>query len=186
MSRSPRSIPDAYAVSVGVRRAPVAWAMVIALMLFSTCLAAAQAATEYGHIATSSTGLAGLSNNSTLFPAKQPASARPVAKQPGSATAKGTSPQDANRRALEQRAGKDAAKLSLKSVPEKAVVRIDGKPIGKTPLLISLAPGAYKIEIEGPRMELGQQQLNLDPNETREVQLTLSAAPRYPNRIELF
>jgi hypothetical protein len=65
------------------------------------------------------------------------------------------------------------------------MVRIDGKPVGQTPLLISLAPGVYKIEMEGPRMEFGKQQLNLSPNETREIELPLSAAPRYPSHIEL-
>lgn len=188
MFRSPRSILVAYAVPVVANRLLVAWAMAIALVLFSSCSAAAQAAIEYGHIATgSSTGLAGLSNkiNSTLSPNKKPASVQTVDKQPRAMSPTESDSQDANRRALEQRAGKDAAKLTLKSAPAKAMVRIDGKPVGQTPLLISLAPGVYKIEMEGPRMESGKQQLNLGPNETREIELPLSAAPRYPSHIEL-
>ena len=86
---------------------------------------------------------------------------------------------------MEQRAGQDAAKLSFKSVPASAVVRIDGKPVGKTPLLMSLAPGTYQIEMEGPRMEFGKQQLTLGTKETREIELQLSAAPRYPEHITL-
>jgi hypothetical protein len=186
MFRNPRSGFVAYAVPVVVKRTLVVWA--IAMVLFSSCLAAAQAAVEYGHIATgSSTGLAGLSNkiNSTLSPDKKPASVWTADKQPGVVTTAESNPAEANRRALEQLAGKDAAKLSLKSAPAKAMVRIDGKPVGQTPLLISLAPGVYKIEMEGPRMEFGRQQLNLGPNETREVELPLSAAPRYPSQIEL-
>ena len=186
--RSPRSIFLTDAVSVVVKRMLAGGAMAIALVLFLSRPAAAQTAIEYGHIATgSSTGLAGLSNkiNSTLSPDKKPASVRIADKQPEAASATESNPQDANRRALEQGAGKEAAKLTLKSAPAKAMVRIDGKPIGQTPLLISLAPGVYKIEMEGPRMEFGKQQLNLGPNETREIELPLSAAPRYPSHIEL-
>jgi len=194
MFPSPRSIFLAHAVSVVAGRMVVAWAMAIALLvLLSARPAAAQATVEYGHVVTgNSAGLTGLSNkiNSALSAGKKPASAPAPDKQPGVVT--GTvmtstehSPEDANRRALEQRAGQDAAKLTLKSVPAKAVVRIDGKPVGQTPLLISLAPGAYKIEMEGPRMEFGKQQLNLGPKETREMELRLSAAPRYPSHIQL-
>ncbi|MGA2371403.1 MAG: PEGA domain-containing protein [Candidatus Korobacteraceae bacterium] len=192
MLRSPRSIFSAYAVPVVVKRMFVAGAMAIAVVLFMSSAAAAQAAVEYGHIATgsstaSSAGLSKLSNkiNSTLSTNKTPSSARTVNEQPAAVTGTESNPQDANRRALEQRAGKDAAKLSLKSEPAKALVRIDGKAVGRTPLLISLAPGVYKIEMEGPRMESGTQQLNLGPNETREIALPLSAAPRYPSHIEL-
>lgn len=191
MLRNPRSIFLTDAVSVVVKRMLVGGAMAIALVLFLSCPAAAQAAVEYGHIATgSSAGSAGLSKlsnkiGSVLSPDKKPGSVQTVDKQPGVATATESNPADANRRALEQVAGKDAAKLTLKSAPAKAMVRIDGKPVGQTPLLISLAPGVYKIEMEGPRMEFGKQQLNLSPNETRELELPLSAAPRYPSHIEL-
>ncbi|MGD0929945.1 MAG: PEGA domain-containing protein [Candidatus Korobacteraceae bacterium] len=163
----------------------------IGLVLSLSCPAGAQAAVEYGHIATgssaSSAGLSNLSNKlgSVLSPNKEPGSVQTIDNRPGVTTRKETDLQDANRRALEQRAGKDAAKISLKSAPAKAMVRIDGKPVGQTPLLISLAPGDYKIEMEGPRMEFGKQQLTVSPNETREIDLPLSAAPRYPSHIEL-
>ena len=59
----------------------------------------------------------------------------------------------ANRKALEDQAGKNAAKLMLRSVPDKSSVRIDGKPVGKTPLLLIVQPGVYVVEMEGgPRM----------------------------------
>jgi hypothetical protein len=150
--------------------------------------AAAQATAEYGHIVTgNSAGLTGLSSkiNSTLSPGKKAGSVPAPDKQPGVVTGTGNSPEDANRRALEQRAGQDAATLSLKSMPAKAVVRIDGKPVGETPLLVSLAPGTYKVEMEGTRMEFGRQQLTLAPKETREIELRLSAAPLYPSHITL-
>jgi hypothetical protein len=188
MLRNQRSGFPSYSVSAVRKRILVALATAIAVVLFLNCPAAAQAAVEYGHIATgSSTGLAGLSNkiNSTLAPDKKSASVQTIDTQPGAATATESDLRDANRRALEQHAGKDAAKISLKSAPAKAIVRIDGKPVGQTPLLISLAPGDYKIEMEGPRMELGKQQLKVAPNERREIELLLSAPPRYPSHIEL-
>ena len=64
-------------------------------------------------------------------------------------------------------------------------MQINGKPVGKTPLQLSLAPGSYQVEMCGPRMEAGKQQLNLSPKETREIELQLSAAPRYPKYVEL-
>lgn len=191
MFRSPQSTLLADAVSVVVKRILAGGAMAIALVLFLSCPAAAQAAVEYGHVATgssvSSAGLGKLSNkiDSVLSPDKKPGSVQTIDKQPQAATATESNPAEANRRALEQGAGKDAAKLTLKSAPAKAMVRIDGKPVGQTPLLISLAPGAYNIEMEGPRMEFGKQQLNLGPNETREIELPLSAAPHYPSHIDL-
>ena len=188
MLRNQRSGFPSYSVSAVRKRILVALATAIAVVLFLNCPAAAQAAVEYGHIVTgSSTGLAGLSNkiNSTLAPDKKSASVQTIDTQPGAATATESDLQDANRRALEQRAGKDAAEISLKSAPAKAIVRIDGKPVGQTPLLISLAPGDYKLEMEGPRMELGKQLLKVVPNERREIELPLSAPPRYPSHIEL-
>jgi hypothetical protein len=197
MFRSPRSTFLAYGVSVVLGRMVVATATAIALLVFlSAPSAAAQATIEYGHVATGSAnagaGLAGLSKkiNSSLSPDKKSASV--PASHKGAAGATGaeggrdeSSVEEANRRALERSAGQDAAKLNFKSVPANAVVRIDGKPVGLTPLLMSLAPGTYKVEMEGPRMEFGKQQLTLGAKETRDIELRLSAAPRYPTHITL-
>jgi hypothetical protein len=205
MFRSTLSISLAYAVSVLPSRVFVAWAMSIALLVFlSARPVAAQAAVEYGHLATgNSAGVTAPSNkvdsavskkvdsagsdktDSTASPDNRPSYVVFPDKHPAAGSVAETNPEDANRRALELRAGLDAAKLSFKSVPAKAVVRINGKPVGETPLLISLAPGTYKIEMEGPRMEFGKQQLTVGAKDTREVQLRLSAAPRYPNHITL-
>jgi hypothetical protein len=90
----------------------------------------------------------------------------------------------ANRKALEYQAGKNAAKLMLRSVPDKSSVRIDGRPVGKTPLLLIVQPGTYIVEMEGgPRMEYGRRQVDLLPKESREVALNLQ--PRYPAAISL-
>lgn len=137
------------------------------LVCFGAGNASAQARTEGGAVATAGA-------NST------------VAKEPGSANLPIGSVEDimeANRRALEARAGHDAAKLMLRSAPNGARVQIDGRVVGKTPLLLIVAPGVYKVEMEGPHMEFGQKQVDLFPKETREVVLALES--RYPTHIEL-
>lgn len=90
----------------------------------------------------------------------------------------------ANRKALEDKAGKNAGKLMLRSVPDKSTVRIDGKPVGKTPLLLIVPPGVYVVEMEGgPRMDYGRRQVDLLPKEAREIMLDLK--PRYPTSVLL-
>ena len=88
-----------------------------------------------------------------------------------------------NRRALEARAGKDAAKMMLRSQPDGAWVLINGKGVGKTPLLLILAPGVYRVEMHIAQRESSQKQVDLLPKETREVLLPLAA--RYPSRVEV-
>ncbi|MFI5118133.1 MAG: PEGA domain-containing protein [Terriglobales bacterium] len=194
MFRSQRLFFPAYAVSVVQGGMVAATATAIALLAFVGARpAAAQATIEYGHVASgSSAAVAGLGSkvNSSLSPDKTSASA--PASRKGAAGAIGaedgrdeSSVEEANRRALERSAGQDAAKLNFKSVPANAVVRIDGKPVGLTPLLMSLAPGTYQVEMEGPRMEFGKQRLTLGAKETRDIELRLAAAPRYPTHITL-
>jgi hypothetical protein len=89
----------------------------------------------------------------------------------------------ANRRALEGRAGKDAAKLMLRSAPNRASVWIDGKEVGITPLQLAVAPGLYKVEMKGRQMDFARKEVDLRPKETREVLLTLES--RYPTHVEL-
>jgi PEGA domain len=196
MFRSYRSTFPAHAISVEPGRMVVVTATAIAfLAFFSARPAAAQATIEYGHVATgSSAGLNGLGKkiNSSLSPGEKPASAQASRKRGAGATGADNVPeynpreaQEANRRALEQHAGPDAAKLNFKSAPANAVVSIDGKPVGETPLLMSLAPGTYQVEMEGPRMEFGKQRLTVGAKETRDIDLHLSAAPRYPTHITL-
>jgi hypothetical protein len=98
-------------------------------------------------------------------------------------TRSGPAAEEANRRALENRAGKDAAKLMLRSSPSKGSVRINGKFVGKTPLLLVVAPGVYKIEVEGERMASAEKQVDLLAHETREVLIPLES--RYPSRLQL-
>jgi hypothetical protein len=93
----------------------------------------------------------------------------------------GPPPQVLNRRALEEHAGRDASKLLIRSTPPSSQVWINDKFVGNTPMLLVLAPGKYRVSFRGPRMETGQQSVDLLPRETRDLALSLSA--HYPTRV---
>lgn len=88
-----------------------------------------------------------------------------------------------NRKVLEEQAGKNAAKLMLRSTPTHADVKIDGKPVGKTPILLVLPPGQYDVAMNGPRMDHAEQEIDLLPNETREFLLPLKQL--YPTTVKI-
>lgn len=90
---------------------------------------------------------------------------------------------EANRKTLEASAGKDAAKLMLRSKPTQANVKINGKPVGKTPILLVLAPGQYDVVMNGKRMDHGEQKIDLLPKETREFLLPLKQV--YPTAVKI-
>lgn len=141
----------------------------------------AQGLVEYGHATATASSTASAARSLTTritLPANQNAAALPATKQGE------TGDEVANREALAAHAGKHAAKLMLRSVPNDAGVWIDGKAVGKTPLLLILAPGVYSVEMNGgPRDDSGSRRLGLLPGETREVVLPL--APRYPAHLRI-
>jgi hypothetical protein len=91
--------------------------------------------------------------------------------------------EETNRKALEQGAGKDAAKLLLRSVPSEAMIYIDAMFVGHTPLLLILPPGKHKVEMHAQHGESDERLIGLLPNETQQLMLTL--ASRYPARISV-
>jgi PEGA domain len=88
-----------------------------------------------------------------------------------------------NRKALEEHAGKNAAKLMLRSTPTHADVTVDGKPVGKTPILLVVPPGQYDVVMNGQRMDHAEQKVDLLPNETREFLLPLKQL--YPTSVKI-
>jgi hypothetical protein len=88
---------------------------------------------------------------------------------------------EANRQALESKAGTDGAKLLLRSTPSQAQVWINNQDVGNTPLLLIVPPGKYVVEMRGTRQETGKQELALLPRETREVAIKLDL--HYPSRV---
>jgi hypothetical protein len=93
----------------------------------------------------------------------------------------GPPPEVVNRRNLEQHAGRDAAKLLLRSDPTGSQVWINSAFVGSTPMMLVLAPGKYNIELRGPRQEFASRTVDLLPRETREVAPILTA--HYPTKV---
>ena len=127
----------------------------------------------------------------TSVAASATAAAKPVVMPnlPGAAAttsqhliASGAPPaQETNVRDLQARAGKDAGKVLLRATPAAAQIWLNGKIVGKTPLLLVLAPGKYQVEMRGARGETGTSTIDLLPRETRDVQLKLQSL--YPARV---
>ena len=108
----------------------------------------------------------------------------PGTAAPGSSHLTGSSgppPEETNRKALEAHAGKDAGKLLLRASPVEGQVWVDGKMVGKTPMLLVLAPGKYQIEMRGNRGQTGKRSVDLLPRETRELAVKLEQL--YPGRV---
>jgi hypothetical protein len=108
----------------------------------------------------------------------------PAAGAPASAhlvASSGPPPEETNRKALESHAGKDASKLLLRANPVEGQVWIDGKIVGKTPMLLVLAPGKYQVEMRGSRGQTGKRTVDLLPRETREIAVKLEQL--YPGRV---
>lgn len=93
----------------------------------------------------------------------------------------GPSEEEVNRKDLEENAGPNAGKLLLRSVPTGADIFINDRLVGKTPLLLVVAPGKYKIAMRGNRQDEGQKLIGLMPKETQTVAITLKE--RYPSSI---
>jgi len=90
--------------------------------------------------------------------------------------------QETNVRDFQAKAGKEAGKVLLRATPAASQIWVNGKIVGKTPLLLVLAPGKYEVEMRGPRGESGKSLIDLLPRETREVQLKLQSL--YPARVK--
>ena len=60
--------------------------------------------------------------------------------------------------------------IKIGSVPQGADVRIDGKPLGKTPLQIELLAGTYKLELSAERFKSWRTQLMVQPNQPQVIE----------------
>jgi PEGA domain len=89
----------------------------------------------------------------------------------------------ANRRELEAKVGGNGAILVLRSIPSNGEAWVNGKAVGSTPLLLTLPPGSYSIEVGGPRMRFVRGEVALLPKEKR--QFVVHLKQRYPSEIRL-
>ncbi len=153
----------------------------VAVSLVAACGAArGQAATEHAG-ASSVSATTSVSGKSVMIPAPGKATTPKVARH--LVIPDGPSPEVANRKALEQRAGREAGKLLLRSVPSPARVWVDGAFVGNTPLLLIVAPGTYQVEVHGQRLESARQTVDLLPRETRDIAIQM--AVRYPTTVSI-
>ena len=88
---------------------------------------------------------------------------------------------ETNLRDLQAHAGKDAGKILLRATPIDAQIWVNGKIVGKTPMLLVLAPGKYNVEMRGARGETGKSSVDLLPRETRELVVKLQVL--YPGHV---
>jgi PEGA domain len=155
---------------------PVVFAMVFCAAFSS--IANGQAVAEAAGATSVSAGVAS-SIKAPPFPS-MPATAA-ASTSPHLTASSGPPPEDTNRKMLESRSGKDAGKLLLRALPVEAQIWINGQIVGKTPLLLVLAPGKYQIEMRGARGQTGRRSVDLLPRETREVAVKLDQL--YPGRV---
>jgi hypothetical protein len=168
------------------------WALraaVISTLTLAGCqLCLAQATAEYGVTASSVAGKIGALAKASKWTINPPEASKPGATNAGKASSylvvpSGPSPALVNRRALEEKAGKDAAKLLLRSEPSGGRIWVNGIFVGTTPVLLIVPPGRYHIKISDDRLDDSEQDVGLLPHETRKVVLRL--AIRYPARVSI-
>jgi len=95
----------------------------------------------------------------------------------------GPPPSELNRKDFEDNAGENAGRVLFRSVPESAEIFINDFVVGRTPLLLVIAPGKYKIEMRGPRQETGRTTLGVLPKETQTIVINLKQ--RYPASVSI-
>jgi len=118
---------------------------------------------------------------SSMKPVQMPGFPGAPAASPHLIATSGPPAPEANLRELQSHAGKDAGKVLLRAAPVEAQIWVNGKIVGKTPMLLVLAPGKYKVEMRGARGETGISSVDLLPRETREILVTLHLL--YPGRV---
>jgi hypothetical protein len=169
-----------------------AWVGGAALLALSAARPACAQATAEAAATTSSAGVTtsqvskskllppgAIITSTAVLTAPQPQSGSPGS--PHLIAHDGPPAEETNRKALEEQAGSDAAKLLMRSSPSGAQIFINDSFVGHTPLLMMLAPGKYKIEMRGQRDDTAQRTLGLLPHDTQEVMLKLTGL--YPAQI---
>ena len=152
--------------------------LVLAVPCLVPYLVFAQAATEAAGATSTSAGITTGAKPPAVSP--KPATAE---NDPYLATREGPPPEETNRKTLEEGAGKDAAKLLLRSVPSGVRVYVNELFVGRSPLLLIVPPGKYRVQMRGERQELGERIVGLLPNDTENVTIPLTL--RYPSRITM-
>jgi hypothetical protein len=165
---------------------PVAFGLLIWLTFANSSFGQAVVETAGTTSVSGSVAASGASVAKAVGAVKFPSAVAPGTAAGGTGSAhliasSGPPPEETNRGAFEAQAGKDAGKVLLRAAPVQALIWVNGKIVGKTPLLLVLAPGKYQIEMRGTRGETGKGSVDLLPHETRELAIKLNQL--YPGRI---
>jgi hypothetical protein len=155
---------------------------VVLLALFASS-ASGQAVAEAAGATSVSSAVAGSAKAATMPKFPGGGAGGGSATSPHLVATSSPAPEETNRKMLEGSAGKDAGKLLLRATPVQAQIWVDGKIVGKTPLLLVVSPGKYQIEMRGSRGQTGKSSVDLLPHETREM--TVKLAPLYPGRVSV-
>lgn len=164
-------------------------AILVASIGLMSAVVRAQDAAEYGAASgQSSMGVQTIKTPVTPAPAADTsksaaASDAKGATSPNLPLSSGPSPAEVNRKSLEQDAGKHAAKLLLRSTPGTAEVFVNDLTVGRTPVLLLVPAGKYRIAMRGDHQEWGDETIGVLPDETQVVLIHLK--PRYPSSITL-
>ena len=152
-------------------------------VVLAICMTALIPALAHAQSATGSSGSASSGGNYTVMGATGSSKVSPQGQSKSAhiADTGGPAADEANRKALEERAGSNGGKLLLRSTPTGAQVFIDGAFVGRTPLLLIAPPGKYKIQMHGPRESFSEKMVELAAQETQEIALKLTV--RYPERV---
>lgn len=169
------------------------WILHLSLLLLGMLAATssrAQDTVEYGSAAASSAAkTASISRVLKPMTAVMPSANKPATVNSSKAASSyltiptGPPVDVVNRMALEKKAGKDAAKMLLRSTPSGARVWLNGEFVGSTPLLLIVPPGKYRVRMADSRSDSAQQELGVLPHETREITLPLKM--RYPASVSI-
>lgn len=71
-----------------------------------------------------------------------------------------------------------AQPLTLKSSPSGATVKLNTRIAGKTPMILKLTPGTYKVTVSRPGYATVTRTVVVKPGRAASLNLTLTAAPR--------
>jgi len=152
-------------------------AVLVALLALAAYTSRAQDIAESAAVTSHSSTIA----NTAKVPSHATAKPEKEIPSPHLTVPTGPSPEEVNRKSFEGRAGETAGKLLLRSVPSGAEVFVNDLPVGRTPLLMIIAPGKYEIDMRGPRQESGHMTAGVMPKETETIAINLSQ--RYPAKI---
>jgi PEGA domain len=153
--------------------------LMAALCLSGATVAQAQSSAEYGAAtANSGTMVAKVKAPISKITLPTATSAPGAAAAPASrASVTGVPSADAaaanNRLAFEKKAGPDAAEISLRSVPNNALVWVDMQFVGATPLTLKLAPGPHRVRMSARDMQAEYEDVDLVAKQPKEVVLSL-------------